>query len=575
MSDLELNELNRVRNFLWTPEDAANLAPLYKVAEGCLGPLVDHFYATLQQTPELAKVLGDSSRIPQLKKTQASHWLGLLRDGPNDAYQQRALRVGAAHARIGLSPAWYLSTYSLILNGFSKAVIERYWWKSNRLQGLLSTLNRLVFNDMALALSAYETDHDGITADIRHREQSVGNLRQLSATIISMNDATASLAELVRNSHLVAESGDSIARSAQEMVNAVEDISRNSQAAAVDAEEAHMVVTDGTNNAEAARKAITLISDAVADTAGSVDDLAMASEQIGQILAVIENIANQTNLLALNATIEAARAGEAGKGFAVVANEVKNLANQTSKSTEDIAQKIDALRRGMDSIRQTMNRSQDAVQSGERAIDATVEKINQMSSQITNVAAKIQEISYILHQQQDASEVIAGRIGSVADMASANNTLVRTVSHAIQTSNTHISNSATQWFHDGSSRGLCELAKIDHVLFKKRVVDVLMGDGEWHSHEVPDDHQCRLGKWYDTVKDPRLTGNPHFRRLEVPHEVVHASAKAALDAYYRQDMDGALVHLREMNEASSNVLSILDELSRSIDKTDANTLAAQ
>src|SRR5439155_1469536 len=80
-----------------------------------------------------------------------------------------------------------------------------------------------------------------------------------------------------------------------------------------------------------------------ANLRGSVAKLGESSAEIGNVIKVITSIAEQTNLLALNATIEAARAGEAGKGFAVVANEVKELAKQTAKATEDISRKIEAI----------------------------------------------------------------------------------------------------------------------------------------------------------------------------------------------------------------------------------------
>ena len=102
-----------------------------------------------------------------------------------------------------------------------------------------------------------------------------------------------------------------------------------------------------------------------------VDALARASQRIGEIVAQIEAIAKQTNLLALNATIEAARAGEAGKGFAVVATEVKNLANQTARATDDIRGRIATLKSDMDAIVATMRAGAETVGAGQEAVRLT------------------------------------------------------------------------------------------------------------------------------------------------------------------------------------------------------------
>ena len=103
----------------------------------------------------------------------------------------------------------------------------------------------------------------------------------------------------------------------------------------------------------------------------TISRLGESSVQIGQVIKVITSIAEQTNLLALNATIEAARAGEAGKGFAVVANEVKELAKETAKETEDISKKIAAIQGDTKGAVDTIGR-----------VEAVIGRINDLSSSI-------------------------------------------------------------------------------------------------------------------------------------------------------------------------------------------------
>jgi methyl-accepting chemotaxis protein len=127
-----------------------------------------------------------------------------------------------------------------------------------------------------------------------------------------------------------------------------------------------------------------------------VQSLAAAAQKIGEVVSLINDIAEQTNLLALNATIEAARAGEAGKGFAVVASEVKSLATQTAKATEEIGQQIAA-------IQSETNEAVTAIQ----AITTTIERMNEIS---TTIAAAIEE-------QGAATREISNNVQQVASGA--------------------------------------------------------------------------------------------------------------------------------------------------------------
>ena len=169
------------------------------------------------------------------------------------------------------------------------------------------------------------------------------------------------------------------------------------------------VLKKSKNASDAARVASSAVQ--VADvTNRTIAKLGTSSEEIGKVIKVINSIAEQTNLLALNATIEAARAGEAGKGFAVVANEVKELAKETARATEDISGKINA-------IQQDTANAVRAISE----VQATIKHINDIQSAIASAveeqSATTREIGRNVTEAARGTADIASNIAGVAQAA--------------------------------------------------------------------------------------------------------------------------------------------------------------
>jgi methyl-accepting chemotaxis protein len=158
------------------------------------------------------------------------------------------------------------------------------------------------------------------------------------------------------------------------------------------------------------------IAERVKDTARTVENLGSRSDQIGAIVGTIEDIADQTNLLALNAAIEAARAGEQGRGFAVVADEVRALAERTSRATKEIGQMIKTIqadtRNAVTSIAEGVNEVERGTQDAFRSGKALEDIFNQISA----VTLQINQIATAAEQQSSTSMEISHNIQQITDV---------------------------------------------------------------------------------------------------------------------------------------------------------------
>jgi len=361
---------------------------------------------------------------------------------------------------------------------------------------------------------------------------------------------------------------DQISASVGAMRNAIASVSAESVDAAQGASAAGTAASTGLDASRNALAAFARIVSAVDSAGERVRGLVDTSVQIGQIVTDIEAVAAQTNLLALNATIEAARAGDAGKGFAVVAGEVKGLAGQTAKATEDIRQRIEGLRGEMDAIVSAIGQSTAAVSDGQSQVSSLGDRLHNIADQVLAVHGRMTGISDVLEGQTGTAVELATGANHVAELAQVNNKRLDEALDTMARMSQHLDSQVGEYMNKGSSALLVEIAKNDHIAFKRKILSAVLGQLQLAPESVVDHRNCRLGKWHDGVTDKTVLDDPAYRALAQPHEVVHGAAKRAMVATAAGDIEGAFDAIDEMNRASVTVVDRLEVLSGNLHGTE-------
>jgi methyl-accepting chemotaxis protein len=284
---------------------------------------------------------------------------------------------------------------------------------------ILLEMNKFADGDLTVSLEVKQDDEIGKL--YKGFNKAISNIKSMlekvsetvTSTAKASNQISSSSEEMAAGAFEQSAQTKEVASAVEEMTKTILDTTNNSTLATEAAKKSGIIAHEGGKVVSETIEGMNRISDVVNKSAETVQALGKSSNEIGEIIQVIDDIADQTNLLALNAAIEAARAGEQGRGFAVVADEVRKLAERTTKATKEIAVMIKSIQRDTSDAVKSMKEGTAEVDRGKALVDKAGESLEQIIKGTEEVVDITVQVAAASEEQSTAAEQISKNIESI------------------------------------------------------------------------------------------------------------------------------------------------------------------
>lgn len=512
--------------------------------------IVNEFYEKITSVELLNEIISEYSTVERLRQTMAIYLEQFLQADVNEEYVQTRIVVGEVHSRISLTAEHFISAHHLLIQAMTTIVMEQLYSQPNRMIETVLAIQKLAAFDQQLIVEVYMADTfktflfgiSNTLNDVSELETS----KQLMDAMDNMND----------ESHSVSSATEEVSASILEVATHASKVAEGTDDAVSSAEESKQVVNDTLHDIQQVGEVYNQVVAQVSKLNGEID-------KTYEVVEMIRQITDQTNLLALNASIEAARAGDHGKGFAVVANEVRKLAEHTKEQTLHITDNMESLQHVSKLVTEQMHDTEKLIEksvSGAAIADEALDKIVHAMQEINESTSQIAAMS---EEQTSAVDEIAQRNTVISELSNSSHEVATKTAEVIFELSKQLEQYRNTYFETNiqlSDKDIIKIAKTDHLLWKWKVYNVLLGLETLNHEEVASYESCRFGKWYYSQLPEEITRQAAYEQLEQPHKDVHEYAKKAVKLYE----EGHIVHAQQafehLQKASQEVLELLTQL---------------
>lgn len=381
--------------------------------------------------------------------------------------------------------------------------------------------------------------------------------------VLQMVTRMDSVKDMVKSVNVQTEALHSMSASSEELSASIEDVSNMSQKVSQSSSETKQITEAGIKNISNSIEFVKKSFDDIDTLDSQMQGVKEKTHTINKIIDIVKGIADQTNLLALNAAIEAARAGEQGKGFAVVAEEVKKLAEHTKNSVLDIQKNIFELQKDIDTSVEKINATSQQLDMGKQLVDNALESISLIDGSIDTVNEAIIQVASNTEEQTAVTQSFTSSIMELSQQANYINGSCSDTGKVIYDLSKKIDSIRAEMVKSRfclTDGDMIDIYITDHLLWRWRIYNMLLGNENVDVNVAGDYKQCRLGKWYYGAECDKFKDNKTFIELEEPHVELHKMAKDAAQAFEKNDIRSAEQCLEKMDLCSKKVVSLLNKM---------------